>query len=440
IHPELQYAHIAASDHRSRFQIWRNGDEFYGVDMGDGVPKWRRIRWKQEIQDLVELGRSWDPDLLPVLQSKGRFSLLEWRTGNLLSQEQLPFADLSSLVLQHQELHALRNGQYLRWKPQAFLWSVAELRPYLYTLAIALAIMGSIWGSIWLMRKRSKHERQAVALKQAEIDAEMQAAAEVQKTLQPVNSTLHDWFWCTGETRAAWEVGGDFYAVESLEDGRAVLLLGDVAGHGLQAGIMVAMARGVIHAWSRQRNRQPRHLLEALNQMVRSVDVTPRPLIASSLVVVDPSSGKLEIYQNGAPFPWLLSDGRATRALEGNTSLPLGSLRHARLVPFTELMHVGERLLLVSDGVCEQLNDEGLSFELAGMSRLVEVAKQIKQPSFVQFLQDLEVYNKQQKRNNLDELPINQSRFNAISKDEISQNILHPLFSMIDRFAVGVEQ
>ena len=58
----------------------------------------------------------------------------------------------------------------------------------------------------------------------------------------------HPPFRCTGESRAGRHVGGDFFDVISLSDGRLAVAMGDVTGKGIPASVLMTATQGFLHA------------------------------------------------------------------------------------------------------------------------------------------------------------------------------------------------
>ncbi|MBL8214047.1 MAG: serine/threonine-protein phosphatase [Bryobacterales bacterium] len=147
----------------------------------------------------------------------------------------------------------------------------------------------------------------------------------------------------------ASEVGGDFYQVWQNRNG-TMLVIGDVAGKGLQAALTVATVVGAVR---RSRDLMPGELLAALNEAMQQQG----GFITCCCVLATP--GELRIASAGHPSPYL--DG-VELALEAG--LPLGV---ASGVIYNEVQVPRPRLLtLVSDGVLEAANASG---ELFGFER-----------------------------------------------------------------------
>ncbi|MCB1047322.1 MAG: serine/threonine-protein phosphatase [Calditrichaeota bacterium] len=416
-------------------QIWRREETFLALDFSPGVPSWRRLRWKKEIPDVSALGRSDDPELLPVLQSDGTLFLLERETGNFIGREDFPFPTAHSLLVKDGVLHGIVEGRHFAWKLKHTIDAARQpYRVLAFVLAglIAVSLPTLVVG--WIQRRA----RQQVALRRAEVDAEMLAAAKVQRALQPASRAALSWGWCCGETRTAWEVGGDLFEALTLPGGRIALLVGDVTGHGLDTGVMVAMARGALRGWEHDDARSGASLLGLLHELSRRHGmIRPRPLYAAALLIVDPANGDVETFLNGAPRPWLLPRGGEPVELDGSCGLPLGAGKRPNLRPFRLRLEPGDRLLLLSDGVGEQLDPAGRSLDEA---RPLAVARQA---LALQVDPVVELFVERQRRVAaglpLEDLSGNEHLKSAVAAVK-GRNPLDALFAVVDEHAAGAEQ
>jgi serine phosphatase RsbU (regulator of sigma subunit) len=144
-----------------------------------------------------------------------------------------------------------------------------------------------------------------------------------------------------------------------------VVVVADVSGHGLSAGLRMAMLKAALVMLVEQ--RMPAHeVFERLNRLVREGqgNVGARPLVTATLATFDPRSGSLELTNAGhVPTYVLRSDGPGGGKVEEILlpSPPLGVLgdRYARadvkLVP-------GDLVVWLSDGLVETADPDGEPF------------------------------------------------------------------------------
>ncbi len=168
---------------------------------------------------------------------------------------------------------------------------------------------------------------------------------------------------------AAWEscetVGGDLFDILPLGDGRVLLMVADVAGHGVAAALLVGMVKTAVG-----RSLQDR---EGLVPAASAVLETMAPLRQNRVVtlflgIVDGRAGTLEYINAGHPPAVVWRSGREPKLLHATTpllsyGLDLGKNPVAK-VPF----EVGDRLAIYSDGIYESRDPAGQEF---GRDRLI---------------------------------------------------------------------
>ncbi len=165
----------------------------------------------------------------------------------------------------------------------------------------------------------------------------------------------------------ASEVGGDFYDVMDLEDGRLALAVGDVAGHGVSSGLVMSMAKSTL---ALQVTVDPGVdvVLRTLNRMVYKT-ARQRLLTTLCYALLDTRSPELTYGSAGHIAPYRIDAGGRVEALAA-ASYPLGVRDPTAYVVRTVRLATGDRLFLFSDGVVEACR-EG-SDELFGFDRLKE--------------------------------------------------------------------
>jgi hypothetical protein len=146
-------------------------------------------------------------------------------------------------------------------------------------------------------------------------------------------------------------VGGDWYDVIDLPDGRIAMVVGDVQGHDVHAAGVMSRLRTAVHAYAVEGHR-PDVVLARASRFLASVD---EDRFATCLYIeADPARGRLEIARAGHPHPVLrMPDGTCViRHVDGG--LPLGLAPEGEDYPVTELeLQVGEVLMICTDGLIE---------------------------------------------------------------------------------------
>ena len=159
------------------------------------------------------------------------------------------------------------------------------------------------------------------------------------------------------------QVGGDFYDVFDAKQGRIGLLIGDVAGHGIEAARVATLVKDVVHASAHQ-FRRPNFVLARTNQLL--VEKKTPGFVTAFLGVLDPQSGIFSYSCAGHPAPLLAAGGHIE--LLGSIGPPLGASADSRYRERETLIQEGSLLLFYTDGTTEARWDG----DIFGEERLAE--------------------------------------------------------------------
>jgi hypothetical protein len=222
-----------------------------------------------------------------------------------------------------------------------------DAQPVMTFLVIA-ALMGLLF-----------REQRKVANERAEMAGEMQAARRVQQYLIPAELPATPGFAIKSEYLPAREVGGDFFQVlPHPADGSLLIVVGDVAGKGVEAGMLAALIVGSIRT-SVEFTNDPARILSLLNSRLQGRGlVTCLALrVASDGAATLANAGHLPPYLNGSEM-----------AVEG--ALPLGAVAGIEYPVSRFKIAEGDSLILMTDGVAEAQDAEG---HLFGFERIGEL-------------------------------------------------------------------
>ncbi len=193
--------------------------------------------------------------------------------------------------------------------------------------------------------------------------ADLETAREIQTSLVAAEASRHGPVSIHARMQPAAEVGGDYYDVIDLGDGRLAFVVADVAGKGLPAALLMTLLRGSLRSLLSAGLRGTA-LMTALNTHL--VANTPgNRMITCFYGELEPDTGRL-MYVNAGHNPPYLCDGNERRTLD-STAIVLGMIDG---MPFPEAsaeLRAGARLVLYTDGVTEAENRAGEQF---GVERL----------------------------------------------------------------------
>jgi phosphoserine phosphatase RsbU/P len=174
-----------------------------------------------------------------------------------------------------------------------------------------------------------------------------------------------------GVTRPANTVGGDFYDILERADGRFVIALGDVAGKGSPAALLMALLLAMMRTLVDE-GLETARLLERLNVQVARHSPASR-FITLFYGLYNPADGKLQ-FVNAGHLPPLLrrADGRFEHVTgDGKGGLALGMFERATYEMHEITIAPGDVLVLFSDGITEAEDPNGRAFEEAGVEAVV---------------------------------------------------------------------
>ncbi|MEW1953102.1 GAF domain-containing SpoIIE family protein phosphatase [Terrabacter sp. NPDC080008] len=164
---------------------------------------------------------------------------------------------------------------------------------------------------------------------------------------------------------ARYGIGGDWYDAIPLPRGRALLMIGDVAGH--DAGAAVAMGQIRAAARALAPTHEPARLLEELDRFVTASST--QTMVTAAAVLLDPGKGSLTFSLAGQPPPMLRRPGSPVTLL-GPTDPPLGSPAGSRS-QHTIHLSAASSLVLYTDGLIER-RDESIDLGLERLAAAVE--------------------------------------------------------------------
>jgi anti-sigma regulatory factor (Ser/Thr protein kinase) len=166
---------------------------------------------------------------------------------------------------------------------------------------------------------------------------------------------------------AGVEIGGDWYDVLEIGDGTIGLVIGDVAGRGVQAAAVMAQLRNALRAYALEAH-PPATALEHLNLLAWGLEESVMATVV--YLVFDPTSSVVRVANGGHLPPLQLGPDGSGRYLDEGRSLPLGVNPATTYVEAEYTLDPGSTLLLYTDGLVER-RDEDLD---DGLRRLEESA------------------------------------------------------------------
>jgi serine phosphatase RsbU (regulator of sigma subunit) len=224
-------------------------------------------------------------------------------------------------------------------------------------------------------QKLDKMETELAVLKgkASEMEDSVKRASERQRRLLPTKAPEVAGAEIDLVYRPADVVSGDFYDFVPLRDGKIAFLIGDVSGHGIEAGILMGMAKKVLSI-RLQDFPDPKQAVVRANEDIDR-DLGRVNFVTAFVAIFDPKVRMLHCIRAGHNPPLLFNPARQERCVQLKPGgLGLGIMSEANFGPTIQPMDVqiipGDVLLLYTDGLAEARDEQGEQF---GTERMTDI-------------------------------------------------------------------
>lgn len=199
--------------------------------------------------------------------------------------------------------------------------------------------------------------------KQEHWKLEIEQARHVQQVLIPAELPRVAGLTIESEYRPAREVGGDFFQIiPGHGDGSLLVVVGDVTGKGLQAGMLVALIVGAIRSVV-QHDPDPVMILNTLNE-----ELCDREHASATCLILRIASDGMTTLANAGHLPPYLNG----QEMQMEGALPLGVISETAFPVLCFNLALGDTLMLMSDGIAEAQDEHGSLF---GFERIDEMLR-----------------------------------------------------------------
>jgi serine phosphatase RsbU (regulator of sigma subunit) len=198
---------------------------------------------------------------------------------------------------------------------------------------------------------------------------DLEVAREIQNAMLPEGTWSGPGVEAFGLTKPANTVGGDFYDILQLPDGKVLLALGDVAGKGSPAALLMALLLAIMRTLVDE-GCQGADLASRLNAQIVKHAPGSR-FITLFIGVLDPATGDL-CYVNAGQNPPLLRRVAGNYEQLRDGGMALGMFAEATYKEGRTTLHAGDVIVMYSDGVTEAEDGHGQPFDEAGVQRTTD--------------------------------------------------------------------
>jgi serine phosphatase RsbU (regulator of sigma subunit) len=201
---------------------------------------------------------------------------------------------------------------------------------------------------------------------------DLEIAREIQQAMLPGGLYTAPGVETVGMSRPANTVGGDFYDILPLDDGRLVVTVGDVAGKGSPAALLMALLLAMLRTLVDER-LEPADLITRLNIQVCRHAPGSR-FITLFYGVFDPRNGVLTYVSAGHMPPLLLrGDGSCQRLADGG--IALGMFEGSTYTTGQVTIEPEDLFAVYSDGITEAENPKGVPFDEIGLETALKASR-----------------------------------------------------------------
>lgn len=231
----------------------------------------------------------------------------------------------------------------------------------------------------------------------AALDQDLDEAKRLQ------HEQMQDWFRRFGNfevslwLKASGPIGGDMMGCFPVNTDVIGAFSLDVSGHGVASAMIAARVAGILSAATPDQNialarredgslcaLSPDMAAARLNKMILR-ELRGDRYFTMCLGFLNRQNGRMRLVQAGHPYPMMLrADGEVD--ILGAGGLPIGLVAEARYSSFDITLNPGDRLLIYSDGLTECPNPEGEWLDEEGLSRLMQGARHLHGPDFLDAL------------------------------------------------------
>lgn len=207
------------------------------------------------------------------------------------------------------------------------------------------------------------------------LEKELEIARELQRSLLPSEVLSDDCLEMATYFAPSAAIGGDYYdvfrlrncAIQDNENGttdeRIAIFVADVSGHGLSAGLRMAMVKSALQLLCEDAN-DPEQILRRIHRLQKE-----RGFVTATLALLDRETGELVITNAGHSPTYLLRDREVREIVLPST--PLGALR-GQFAQESVVLKDGDTVVWLSDGLIEAANADGELLGYEGICRSLE--------------------------------------------------------------------
>jgi serine phosphatase RsbU (regulator of sigma subunit) len=201
------------------------------------------------------------------------------------------------------------------------------------------------------------------------LQSEIEIAATIQRNLLPKEGPRFRGVSFAAHFEPTTSIGGDYYDVFNIDKTRLAVAIGDVSGHGLSTGLVMAMVKAAMTTLVEEGTDEVA-LFHRLNDLVyRSTE--RRAFMTLAFTIFDLERGTIRHTNAGHLYPYLLRKGQGSVIALESPSLPLGVRSEITSETYETQLEEGDTVVYLSDGIVEAQDVHGDPFGFDHLEKLL---------------------------------------------------------------------
>ncbi|UCH65898.1 MAG: SpoIIE family protein phosphatase, partial [Ignavibacterium sp.] len=201
-------------------------------------------------------------------------------------------------------------------------------------------------------RKKGKEEKRILQLENKRKTEELNQARKLQLSMLPKDIPSLSNLDIAVYMKTATEVGGDYYDFHKSDDNTITAVIGDATGHGLNAGMLVSVTKGLFKNLAKQ--TFVNNIFSQFNESIHSLNIQPMYM---SLHLLQIKGNQMQVIGAGMP-PMLYYQSSTGSVVEIESSgPPLGGFRNFKYEKCDYKLMPGDVLVVMTDGFAERRNN-----------------------------------------------------------------------------------
>ncbi len=225
------------------------------------------------------------------------------------------------------------------------------------------------------------HVMERISIEKTKIETEIKIAQDIQSQLVPVVDVENREYHLFGKTKSADQIGGDFFEVIKMSDSKLMIAIGDVSGHNISAGLLMAISKGAFRTVI-QNTDSLEKITESMNRTIIE-NSDKRMFVTFKCCEIDLQEQRITVV-NAGHLPLYKFDSKQKKILEFNKpGLALGVNHSATYVSEQIPFKKGDCIYLLTDGYLEAMNSDGDQFDLFRIKNILTECSANRNPKYV---------------------------------------------------------